>query len=73
MIDVFGRLYLYVLAGQVALQNQLLSQADAVYRAAITLLPEVPVRLAGALGTFFSPFSFFSVVLLRLREPSSRQ
>jgi len=45
MSDVFGRLYLDILAGQVALQNQLLSQADAFFRAAIILLPDVPASL----------------------------
>eukprot|EP00698_Gefionella_okellyi_P012762 TRINITY_DN3458_c0_g1_i1.p1 TRINITY_DN3458_c0_g1~~TRINITY_DN3458_c0_g1_i1.p1 ORF type:complete len:957 (+),score=233.47 TRINITY_DN3458_c0_g1_i1:41-2872(+) len=45
MTDVFGRLYLFLLAGEVALHNQLLSQADAFFKAAITLLPEVPAML----------------------------
>jgi hypothetical protein len=43
MTDVLGRLHLFVLAGGVALHNQLLSQGDAFFRAAITLLPDVPV------------------------------
>ena len=35
------RLQLYTLAGEVALVNQLLPQADALYRVAITAIPEV--------------------------------
>jgi hypothetical protein len=42
MEDVLGRLHLYILAGQVALINQSLAQAEALFKAAITLIPEVP-------------------------------
>eukprot|EP01090_Pellita_catalonica_P021810 TRINITY_DN8265_c0_g1_i1.p1 TRINITY_DN8265_c0_g1~~TRINITY_DN8265_c0_g1_i1.p1 ORF type:complete len:820 (-),score=152.51 TRINITY_DN8265_c0_g1_i1:35-2494(-) len=42
MDDIFSRLYLYVLAGQVALINQSLPQADSLFKAAITLLQDVP-------------------------------
>lgn len=42
MEDVLGRLHLYVLAGQVALLNQSQAQAEALLKAAITLIPEVP-------------------------------
>lgn len=40
--DVFSRLKLYLLSGQVAMANQALSQADAFFRAAISLVAEVP-------------------------------
>ncbi|UYV82102.1 C16orf62 [Cordylochernes scorpioides] len=42
LVDVFSRLELYLVSGQVALLNLCLSQADAFFKAAITLLPEVP-------------------------------
>jgi len=45
MEDVVGRLYLYLLAGQVALQNQALPQADSLFRSAITLIQDVPTVL----------------------------
>ncbi|XP_020613263.1 UPF0505 protein C16orf62-like [Orbicella faveolata] len=40
--DVFTRLKLYLLSGQVAMANQALSQADAFFKAAISLITEVP-------------------------------
>uniref|UniRef100_A0A8C5A449 VPS35 endosomal protein-sorting factor-like n=1 Tax=Gadus morhua TaxID=8049 RepID=A0A8C5A449_GADMO len=40
--SIFCRLSLYLLSGQVALANQCLSQADAFFKAAVSLLPEVP-------------------------------
>ncbi|CAH3037318.1 unnamed protein product [Porites lobata] len=40
--DVFLRLKLYLLSGQVAMANQALSQADAFFKASISLIPEVP-------------------------------
>lgn len=40
--DIFTRLKLYLLSGQVAMANQALSQADAFFRAAISLISEVP-------------------------------
>jgi len=40
--DVFIRLKLYLLSGQVAMANQALSQADVFFRAAINLIAEVP-------------------------------
>ncbi|KAL9957403.1 hypothetical protein ACROYT_G039035 [Oculina patagonica] len=40
--DVFTRLKLYLLSGQVAMANQALSQADAFFKAAISLISEVP-------------------------------
>jgi hypothetical protein len=42
MDDPFDRLYLYLLAGHVALMNQALSQAESLFKAAITLIQEVP-------------------------------
>lgn len=40
--SVLGRLELYLLSGQVALLNQCLSQADSFFKAAISLVPEMP-------------------------------
>jgi hypothetical protein len=40
--DAFERLYLYMLAGQAALVNQSLPQAESMFKAAITLIQEVP-------------------------------
>jgi len=45
MEDVVGRLYLYLLSGLVALQNQALPQADSLFRSAITLIQDVPTVL----------------------------
>jgi len=45
MTDWFGRLHLFLLAGEVALHHQLLSQAEAFFKSAITLLPDVPQML----------------------------
>jgi len=45
MDDVFQRLYLYVLSGQVALLNLSLPQAEALFKAALTLLQEVPSHI----------------------------
>ncbi|XP_073915649.1 VPS35 endosomal protein-sorting factor-like isoform X3 [Castor canadensis] len=42
LVGVFTRLNLYLHSGQVALANQCLSQADAFFKAAISLVPEVP-------------------------------
>uniref|UniRef100_A0A8C9TBZ2 VPS35 endosomal protein-sorting factor-like n=1 Tax=Scleropages formosus TaxID=113540 RepID=A0A8C9TBZ2_SCLFO len=42
LTSIFSRLNLYLLSGQVALANQCLSQADAFFKAAVSLLPEVP-------------------------------
>ena len=39
---IFHRLHLYLISGEVALVNQCLSQADAFFKAAISLVPEVP-------------------------------
>nr|CAD7444955.1 unnamed protein product [Timema bartmani] len=40
--SVFTRLELYLLSGQVALLNQCLGQADACFKAALSLIPELP-------------------------------
>ncbi|XP_015778562.1 PREDICTED: UPF0505 protein C16orf62 homolog [Acropora digitifera] len=40
--DVFMRLKLYLLSGQVAMANQALSQADAFFQASISLISEAP-------------------------------
>uniref|UniRef100_A0A3Q3J5X5 VPS35 endosomal protein-sorting factor-like n=1 Tax=Monopterus albus TaxID=43700 RepID=A0A3Q3J5X5_MONAL len=40
--NIFSRLSLYLLSGQVALANQCLSQADAFLKAAVSILAEVP-------------------------------
>lgn len=42
LMDVFSRLSLYLVSGQAALLNQCLSQADAFFKAAISLIPEAP-------------------------------
>ncbi|XP_076309475.1 VPS35 endosomal protein-sorting factor-like isoform X2 [Tachypleus tridentatus] len=42
LTDAISRLDMYLISGQVALLNQCLSQADAFFKAAISLLPEVP-------------------------------
>ncbi|XP_054717134.1 VPS35 endosomal protein-sorting factor-like [Uloborus diversus] len=42
LMDVFSRLDLYLISGQVALLNQCLSQADAFLKSAISLIPEAP-------------------------------
>ncbi|XP_053132808.1 VPS35 endosomal protein-sorting factor-like isoform X3 [Hemicordylus capensis] len=46
LASIFTRLNLYLLSGQVALANQCLSQADAFFRAAISLVPEVPKTIS---------------------------
>ncbi|KAK7873878.1 hypothetical protein R5R35_005739 [Gryllus longicercus] len=40
--SVFTRLELYLLSGQVALLNQCLGQADACFKAALSIIPELP-------------------------------
>ncbi|XP_068062973.1 VPS35 endosomal protein-sorting factor-like isoform X4 [Anomalospiza imberbis] len=44
--SVFTRLNLYLHSGQVALANQCLSQADAFFKAAVSLVPEVPKMIS---------------------------
>lgn len=43
--SVFTRLELYLLSGQVALLNQCLGQADACFKAALSLIPELPLMV----------------------------
>ncbi|XP_069124492.1 VPS35 endosomal protein-sorting factor-like [Argopecten irradians] len=43
--STMSQLHLYLLSGQVALQNQCYSQADSCLKAAISLIPEVPKNL----------------------------
>uniref|UniRef100_A0A8D2QT84 VPS35 endosomal protein-sorting factor-like n=1 Tax=Zosterops lateralis melanops TaxID=1220523 RepID=A0A8D2QT84_ZOSLA len=44
--NIFTRLNLYLHSGQVALANQCLSQADAFFKAAVSLVPEVPKMIS---------------------------
>ncbi|XP_043945688.1 VPS35 endosomal protein-sorting factor-like [Protopterus annectens] len=46
LTNIFSRLNLYLLSGQVALSNQCLSQADAFLKAAVSLVPEVPKMIS---------------------------
>ncbi|XP_063171334.1 VPS35 endosomal protein-sorting factor-like isoform X2 [Candoia aspera] len=71
LTGIFTRLNLYSLSGQVALANQCLSQADAFFRAAISLVPEVPkmISIDGKLRpseAYLLEFlcSFFSTLLI---------
>lgn len=45
MDDPFGRLHLYVHCGQVSLMNLSLPQAESLFKAAITLIQEVPAQV----------------------------
>ncbi|XP_064415213.1 VPS35 endosomal protein-sorting factor-like isoform X1 [Latimeria chalumnae] len=71
LTSIFTRLNLYLHSGQVALANQCLSQADAFFRAAVSLVPEVPKGITvdgktrpseGFLFEFLS--NFFSTLLV---------
>uniref|UniRef100_A0A4W3I1R7 VPS35 endosomal protein-sorting factor-like n=2 Tax=Callorhinchus milii TaxID=7868 RepID=A0A4W3I1R7_CALMI len=71
LANIFTRLNLYLHSGQVALANQCLSQADAFFKAAISLLPEVPrmINIDGKMRTsegFLFEFlsNFFSTLLI---------
>ncbi|XP_030068287.1 VPS35 endosomal protein-sorting factor-like [Microcaecilia unicolor] len=46
LTSIFSRLNLYLHSGQVALANQCLSQADAFFKAAVSLVPEVPKTIS---------------------------
>ncbi|XP_049645054.1 VPS35 endosomal protein-sorting factor-like isoform X1 [Suncus etruscus] len=68
---IFSRLNLYLHSGQVALANQCLSQADAFFKAAISLVPEVPKSISVEGKTRPSEpflleflFNFFSTLLI---------
>ncbi|XP_041474018.1 VPS35 endosomal protein-sorting factor-like isoform X1 [Lytechinus variegatus] len=45
IVGIFHRLNLYLASGQVAVLNQALTQADAFFKAAISLIPSVPRML----------------------------
>ncbi|XP_015271594.1 PREDICTED: UPF0505 protein C16orf62 homolog [Gekko japonicus] len=71
LTSIFGRLNLYLLSGQVALANQCLSQADAFFKAAISLVFEVPkmINIDGKMRpseAFLLEFlcNFFSTLLV---------
>uniref|UniRef100_A0A8B9ITP1 VPS35 endosomal protein-sorting factor-like n=1 Tax=Amazona collaria TaxID=241587 RepID=A0A8B9ITP1_9PSIT len=68
---IFARLNLYLHSGQVALANQCLSQADAFFKAAVSLVPEVPkmINVDGKMrpsDAFLLEFlcNFFSTLLV---------
>ncbi|NXS80622.1 CP062 protein, partial [Erpornis zantholeuca] len=69
--SIFTRLNLYLHSGQVALANQCLSQADAFFKAAVSLVPEVPKTISvdgkmRASDAFLLEFlcNFFSTLLV---------
>ncbi|ETE65169.1 hypothetical protein L345_09057 [Ophiophagus hannah] len=71
LTGIFTHLNLYLHSGQVALANQCLSQADAFFRAAISLVPEVPkmINIDGKLRpseAYLLEFlcNFFSTLLI---------
>ncbi|KAM3916661.1 VPS35 endosomal protein-sorting factor-like [Leptodactylus fuscus] len=71
LTSIFTRLNLYLHSGQVALANQCLSQADAFFKAAVSLVPEVPktINIDGKMRsseTFLLEFlsNFFSTLLV---------
>uniref|UniRef100_A0A2K6EV58 VPS35 endosomal protein-sorting factor-like n=1 Tax=Propithecus coquereli TaxID=379532 RepID=A0A2K6EV58_PROCO len=71
LAGIFTRLNLYLHSGQVALANQCLSQADAFFKAAISLVPEVPkmINIDGKMRpseAFLMEFlcNFFSTLLI---------
>ncbi|XP_035573343.1 VPS35 endosomal protein-sorting factor-like isoform X4 [Canis lupus baileyi] len=71
LVSIFTRLNLYLHSGQVALANQCLSQADAFFKAAISLIPEVPkmINIDGKMRpseSFLLEFlcNFFSTLLI---------
>ncbi|XP_042336793.1 VPS35 endosomal protein-sorting factor-like isoform X2 [Sceloporus undulatus] len=71
LTSIFSRLNLYLHSGQVALANQCLSQADAFFKAAISLVPEVPkmINIDGKMRpseAFLLEFlcNFFSTLLI---------
>ncbi|KAJ6657602.1 hypothetical protein lerEdw1_002318 [Lerista edwardsae] len=71
LTSIFTRVNLYLHSGQVALANQCLSQADAFFKAAISLVPEVPktINIDGKMRpseAFLLEFlcNFFSTLLI---------
>ncbi len=59
--DIFLRLHLLVEVAQVALVNQMTGQSEALLKAAISLVPDVPVRI---FSFFFSLFFFLECLFL---------
>ncbi|XP_063286402.1 VPS35 endosomal protein-sorting factor-like [Pelobates fuscus] len=71
LTSIFTRLNLYLHSGQVALANQCLSQADAFFKAAVSLVPDVPktINIDGKMKsseTYLLEFlsNFFSTLLI---------
>nr|XP_008122571.1 PREDICTED: UPF0505 protein C16orf62 [Anolis carolinensis] len=71
LTSIFSRLNLYLHSGQVALANQCLSQADAFFKAAVSLVPDVPkmINIDGKMRpseAFLLEFlcNFFSTLLI---------
>ncbi|XP_078097064.1 VPS35 endosomal protein-sorting factor-like isoform X2 [Mustelus asterias] len=71
LTSIFARLNLYLHSGQIALANQCLSQADAFFKAAISLVADVPkmLNIDGKMRTsegFLLEFlnNFFSTLLV---------
>ncbi|XP_066496496.1 VPS35 endosomal protein-sorting factor-like [Tiliqua scincoides] len=71
LTGIFTRVNLYLHSGQVALANQCLSQADAFFKAAVSLVPEVPktINIDGKMRpseAFLLEFlcNFFSTLLI---------
>ena len=62
MNDIFIRLKLYLLCGQTALANQAVGQADAFFKAAISLLSDVPKQITIESKTRSSEQYFFEYV-----------
>ena len=48
MEDIFSRLNLYLFAGQIALKNQSVSQAESLFKAAVAAIDEVPPTIENA-------------------------
>ncbi|XP_043349928.1 VPS35 endosomal protein-sorting factor-like isoform X2 [Dermochelys coriacea] len=76
LTSIFARLNLYLNSGQVALANQCLSQADAFFKAAVSLVPEVPkmINIDGKMRPsepFLLEFfcNFFSTLLIMPDHP----
>jgi len=57
MEEVFERLYLYALSGQVALLGQSVTQAESLFKAAISLVQEVPKTVVARDGKTLSTSS----------------
>ena len=73
VVGIYERLRLYLLSGRVAVVNLALTQADALFKAAITLLAEVPGELEmdgqrKSTEPFLVPYlnEFLSTLLVRV-------